>query len=109
MTTSHPLRGQVYRVDIGSYGPKPYVVVSNNQRNRALDSLLGARITSTDKANIPTAVSLTPRDPMVGYVLADVIVELYKDELAEGDYMGSLAPATVLRLNEALCQALGIP
>ena len=28
-----PLRGQLFRVDLG-YGAKPWLVVSNNQRNR---------------------------------------------------------------------------
>ncbi len=109
MTPAPPVRGQVYRIEFSDLGLKPFVVISNNQRNRALESVLGARITSTDKAHIPTAVQLTRDDPLYGYALADDIVELYKDELIEGEYMGTLAPNTVLRLNEALCQALGIP
>ncbi|GAB1508051.1 hypothetical protein JCM33774_00920 [Actinophytocola sp. KF-1] len=104
-----PLRGHVFRVSMSNIGLKPFVVVSNNQRNRALDSVLAARITSTDKSHIPTAVQLTPDDPLVGYVLADDILELWKDELEEGEYLGALAPRTLLSLNTALAQALGIP
>jgi mRNA interferase MazF len=107
--SSPPLRGQLYRVEIGSIGHKPYVVVSNNQRNRLLDSVLTVRVTTTDKARVPTAVPLAPADPLLGYALADDIVELYKDELEGGQYMGALCPKTVLALNVALMQALGIP
>jgi mRNA interferase MazF len=104
-----PMRGQVYRVKLGAQDPKPYVVVSNNMRNRALDSVLAARITTTDKSRIPTAVGLGPDDPQVGYILADDIVEVWKDELETGDHLGCLAPMTLLRLNDALAQALGLP
>jgi mRNA-degrading endonuclease toxin of MazEF toxin-antitoxin module len=45
---SAPLRGQVYRADIG-FGPKPWLVVSNNHRNRALSDLLAVRITITER------------------------------------------------------------
>ena len=52
---SAPLRGQVYRADIG-FGPKPWLVVSNNHRNRALSDLLAVRITTTDRhANLGPA------------------------------------------------------
>jgi mRNA interferase MazF len=108
MSAPQPLRGQVFRVDISNVGPKPYAVVSNNQRNRLLDSVLAVRITTTDKSRVPTAVPLTREDPLVGYALADDIVELFKDELEEAQYMGALAPGTVVNLNDALMQALGI-
>jgi mRNA interferase MazF len=103
------MRGHVYRVAIGAIGLKPYVVVSNNRRNRVLDSVLAVRVTTTDKSNIPTAVPLGSEDPVVGYVLADDIVEIFDDELASGHYLGCLSPHTILSLNTALMQALGIP
>ena len=103
------MRGQVYRVKLGTHDPKPYVVVSNNVRNRALDSVLAVRITTSDKSRIPTAVRLGPDDPQVGYALADDIVEVWKDELESGEYLGSLAPGTLLQLNVALGHALGLP
>jgi mRNA-degrading endonuclease toxin of MazEF toxin-antitoxin module len=37
---SAPLRGQVYWADLG-FGAKPWLVVSNNDRNRALSDLRG--------------------------------------------------------------------
>jgi len=104
-----PTRGHVYRVALGNLDPKPYVIVSNNHRNRVLDSVLAVRITTTDKAHIPTAVELNSADPLVGYAMADDIVEIFEDELAEATYMGTLSSNTILNLNRALMQALGIP
>lgn len=104
-----PMRGQVYRVKLGAQDPKPHVVVSNNMRNRALDSVLAVRITTTDKSRIPTSVGLGPGDPQVGYALADDIVEIWKDEIEAGEHLGCLAPKTLLHLNDALAQALGLP
>jgi len=103
------MRGQVHRATLTSAGPKPYVIVSNNVRNRKLDSVLAVRITTSDKASIPTAVPLVSSDPLVGFALADDIVEVFKDELAAGTYLGSLSANTHIALNAALAQALGIP
>jgi mRNA interferase MazF len=95
-----PLRGQVFRVDLG-HGLKPWVVVSNSARNRNLETSLAARITTTDKhAHVPTVVSLNSADPLVGFVLVDDIIQLYRDELDTP--LGSLAPATMRRVSAAL-------
>jgi mRNA interferase MazF len=104
-----PMRGHVYRVDLEGVGLKPCVIVSNNVRNRKLNSVLGVRITTTDKSTIPTAVRLASTDPLAGFALADDIIELYEDEIASGDYLGSLTPGTIMSLNRALAQALGLP
>jgi hypothetical protein len=40
-----PLRGHVYRVEVG-YGPKPRLIVSYNRRNRNLHTVIAARITT---------------------------------------------------------------
>lgn len=102
------LRGQVYRVDLG-YGPKPWLVVSNNLRNRKLDTVLAARITTTDKRGVPSAVPLDHQDLLTGFVLADDLVQLDHDpELAQAPYLGSLAPGTVPRVNAALTLVLGL-
>lgn len=102
-----PLRGQVYRVDLG-HGPKPWVVISNNVRNRQLEDVLAARITTTSKISLPTIVPLEAADaPLVGSVLADDIVQLYRDELTNA--VGALSPRTLTRLTAALAIALGIP
>lgn len=102
---SAPVRGQVYRADVG-FGLKPWLVVSNNQRNRHLGDVLAVRLTTTTK-DLPTWVALTQADPMGGYVNTDNIETLGRDEL--GDYLGALTPATLAEVNRALCIALGIP
>ena len=63
----------VYRADIG-FGAKPWLVVSNNHRNRALSDLLAVRITTTDRyANLPTWVQLQYKQlkRSTGYVSLD--------------------------------------
>ena len=105
--SSTPLRGQVYRADIG-FGLKPWLVVSNNHRNRALSSVLAVRLTTTTKrADLPTWVPLSPADPLVGHITVDDLQQLERDELAE--LVGTLAPATLLAVNNALKLALAIP
>jgi mRNA interferase MazF len=101
-----PLRGQVYRVDLG-HGPKPWLVVSNDARNRNLDSVLAARITTTGKhAAVPTVVALTSSDPLVGHVLCDDLVQLYRDELVKR--VGAVSPATIRAVADGLRIALGL-
>ncbi|EIU51677.1 MULTISPECIES: type II toxin-antitoxin system PemK/MazF family toxin [Mycobacteriaceae] len=98
------MRSQAYRVDLG-HGPKPWVILSNNSRNRNLDTVLAARITTTSKnAHIPTVVPLTPADPLAGFVLVDDIIQLYHDELTAP--LGALSPQTMKEISEALRIAL---
>lgn len=101
---SFPARGHVYRVDLG-YGAKPWLVVSNNARNRVLFTVLAVRVTTIAKP-LPTWVSLTPADPLTGHVVVDDLEQLAGDEL--GEHLGALAPASILRVNEALKLVLGI-
>jgi mRNA interferase MazF len=102
-----PLRGQVFQVDLG-HGRKPWLVVSNNARNRNLDSVLAARITTTRKhATMPTLIPLTATDPLVGFVLCDDVVQLYQDELTKP--AGVLSPRTMTAVSEGLRIALGLP
>ena len=100
-----PLRGQVYRVELGD-GPKPWLVVSNNARNRNLDSVLAARITTGKHAVVPTVVALTSADPLVGYVLCDDLVQLYRDEFVKR--VGAVSPSTVRAVADGLRIALGL-
>ena len=99
-----PMRGQVFRVDLG-YGPKPWLVVSNSQRNRNLKTVIAARITTTRKhAELPTIVELASDDPLVGFVLCDDLVQLYHDELYQLD--GDLSVKTMMRVSNGLRIAL---
>lgn len=98
------MRGQVFRTDLG-YGPKPWVIVSNNARNRNLDTVLAARITTTGRnSHVPTVVPLSTADPLVGFVLVDDLVQLYHDELTEN--VGTLSPQTMQMVSAALRIAL---
>ena len=99
-----PLRGQLFRVDLG-YGAKPWLVVSNNQRNRNLDTVIAARVTTTQKnAHLPTVVALHHDDPLVGYVLVDDLHQLYRDELTRSD--GAVTASTMKKVSDALRLAL---
>ena len=100
-----PVRGQVYRCDVG-YGPKPWLIVSNNARNRHTADVLAIRLTTTQR-RLPTWVQLSSSDPLAGYVNADNIETLGKDEL--GDYLGALSVPTMMRVNAALAIALALP
>jgi mRNA interferase MazF len=103
------IRGQVWWFDVGgTRGRRPFVIVSNNERNRRLNNVLGVMVTTTDKSGIPTAVPMTHEDPVEGFALADNIEELWKDEV-KGSCAGSLVAQTLMRLNVALKIALGIP
>ena len=104
----HPLRGQVVWAEIpGTGGRKPWLVVSNNQRNRKLDDVLAARITTTPKPTYLTSVvELSAEDQLAGRVLCDDIYPLYKDEIT--GLAGSLTPATMSRVNDGLMAALGL-
>lgn len=99
-----PARGQAYRVDLG-HGPKPWLVVSNDARNRTLDTVIAARVTTTSKhAQLPTVVPLVASDPLVGYVLCDDLVPLYRDELSV--LLGALSPASMRAVSAGLRVAL---
>ncbi len=96
----------MFSIDLG-HGLKPWLVVSNNVRNRNLDTMLAARITTTDKnARIPTVVALGHDDPLVGYVLCDDLVQLYGDELTRP--LGALAVRTMRAVSDGLKVALAL-
>lgn len=101
---SRAQRSQAYRVDLG-HGSTPWVVLSNNSRNRNLDTVLAAPITTTSRhVRVPTVVPLTAADPLRGYVLVDDIVQLCHEELIES--LGALSPATMTEISKALRIAL---
>lgn len=105
---TEPARGQVYWAEVAGVGRKPWLVVSNNRRNRQLESILAVRITTTDRyAGMPTVVRLTHDDPLVGYVVCDDLGPIYRDEIVE--LAGALSGRTMLAVNGALRIALAIP
>ncbi|MFF2618984.1 type II toxin-antitoxin system PemK/MazF family toxin [Kitasatospora sp. NPDC058046] len=106
MTEIVPVRGVVYRADAG-HGLKPFLVVSNNARNQKLDDCLAVRLTTTPKPDLPSIVKLGPADAgLVGAVLCDDIVVLYRDELRET--LGALSPTTMVKVAAGLRAALAL-
>ena len=98
-------RGRIYYADLG-VGDKPYLVVSNNGRNRRLGSALVVRITTSEKPPLDSIVQLSPQDPLVGRVLCDDINVLYADEVKRDG--GALSMPTMVRVAAGLRAALAI-
>jgi mRNA interferase MazF len=102
------LRGQVIHADHG-YGRKPWLIVSNNERNASRKGdLIAVRITTTRRATrLPTVVELGAADrPLTGVVLCDDPYVIDNDEIAGG--VGALSPATMRAVDNALRIALGL-
>ncbi|WP_087117950.1 type II toxin-antitoxin system PemK/MazF family toxin [Corynebacterium urinipleomorphum] len=99
------LRGQIYWLDLG-YGEKPWLVVSNNSRNRALGSALVARVTTTPKPPLPSIVELEAGDPLVGSVICDDLETIYLDD--DPRFGGAVTLPTLRKINAALLVALGL-
>jgi len=98
------LRGQVFRVDLG-HGAKPWLIVSNNARNRNLETVLAVRVTTTSKhATVPTVVPLSPADPLSGYIVVDDLIQLYRDELTVP--LGAVSVPTMRAVSAAIRIAL---
>ena len=102
------LRGRVYRIDLGAdIGLTPFLVVSNNRRNRGLGDALAVRLTTTDKVDLPSIVPLRDLDaPLVGRALCDRITVIYPDEV-QAD-LGAVSAQTMRAVEEGLMHALGI-
>lgn len=102
-------RGEIYWVNFGGDKARhAYIVVSYNGRNSRLRTVLGVMITSKDKSHVPTAVPLTHDDhPFVGYAMADHIDELEAHHVSNAPD-GYLSRKTMIALNDALKQALGL-
>lgn len=99
-------RGRVVWVDL-NYGEKPFLIVSNNARNNALDDFLAVRITtSAPRAPRPTMVQLASHDPLVGWVNCDDLTPIYRDEIRRE--AGSLSVSTMMGVALGLKAALGI-
>jgi mRNA interferase MazF len=91
--------------DLGK-GDKPFLIVSNNARNTKLQDCLGVRLTASRKPDIASIVELSSADPLVGRVLCDDLVVLYRDELKRD--VGALSLATMNQVAAALRFALSI-
>ncbi|GAB79200.1 mRNA interferase MazF [Austwickia chelonae] len=109
MKTPWPLhRGQIYLAKLGGLDPKYYLVVSNNRRNRNLDSVLAVRMTSSPKPPLPTIVSIKGRaSGLEGVFVCDDIVEIYEDEVLKDS--GAVSPDLMRDVEAGLKAALALP
>lgn len=90
-----------------AYGEKPFLVVSNQQRNRNLDSVLCARVTtSPNRPAIPSVVPIEFGDEVVGSVLCDDLVQLEKGRLKRR-MSNAFPPSEMARFCVGLAAALG--
>jgi len=82
----------------------PFLVISANERNRGLDTIIAIRVRTTFR-DLPTWVRLSDEDrPVVGCAIADDIEQIYSDELLE--LYGILSQPTMRKVNTALALAL---
>lgn len=106
------LRGQVWYATIDpELGPKPYLVVSNNHRNKTLDTVLAVRITTTLKRKDLSSNYLLPvteRLCVTGLVLGDTLTEIYKDELDPAGPKCALSTQAMRGVEQALMKVLGM-
>lgn len=101
------VRGRIYMAVMEQVdGEKPYVVVSNTSRNRALPNVLAVRVTTSPKPIMASVVELVGEDPVAGRVLCDDLIQLWPDEIRRD--VGALTPATMRRVNAGLADALGL-
>lgn len=98
-------RGCVYWVDLG-YGRKPFLVVSNNKRNKAWDDVLAARITTTPPASRGATVPLGTGDPLVGWVVCDNIETISEEDAPQ--LAGSASPRTLQAVEQGLKAAFAL-
>lgn len=101
-------RGQIWWANVGLPENKRFVIVSNNVRNAKLNDVLGARLTTADKPDIPSIVRFVPGEVSEARccVIADDIVPLFKRDLVQT--IGALAPGQMSRVDEALKAALDL-
>lgn len=102
------VRGRIYRArPAGFADDKYFLVVSNNMRNRALESALAVRFTTSPKPTLPSIVSLPSGEVLPGgRLVCDDIYELFEDEVKAD--MGALTPATMRAVDSGLKSALAL-
>ena len=102
------VRGRIYRArPAGFANDKYFLVVSNNLRNRALESALAVRFTTSPKPTLASIVSLPSGEVLPGGCLVcDDIYELFEDEVRAD--MGALTPATMRAVDSGRKSALAL-
>jgi mRNA interferase MazF len=102
------VRGRVYRArPSGFSSDKFFVVVSNNSRNRNLDSVLVVRFTTSAKPALPSIVEIPSTEVLPGgRVVCDDIYDLYQDEVRAD--VGALSARAMAAIKDGLKAALSL-
>lgn len=102
------VRGRVYRArPSGLADDKFFVVVSNNSRNRQLESVLVVRFTTSPKPMLPSIVEIPSTEVLPGgRVVCDDVYDLYEDEVKAD--VGALSAPTMAAIDAGLKAALGL-
>ena len=102
------VRGRVYRArPTGFSSDTFFVVVSNNSRNRNLESVLVVRFTTSAKPALPSVVEIPSAEVVPGgRVVCDDIYDLYPDEVKAD--VGALSARTMTAINDGLKAALSL-
>ena len=103
-------RGAVWFAAIPGVGDKPVVIVSWDVLNRALESVIVARITSVERdRGLPTFVSLDPDDvdglPLGSFVICHDLFALPKPLRR---FVGFVPTTRLLEIETALRRALDL-
>ena len=101
------VRGRIYGAvlqGLEGVGEKYFLVVSNNQRNKALDSVLAVRLTATATPALASIVEMASTDAFSGQVVCDDIVELWPDEIRRD--LGAVTHETMRNVGDGLRAAL---
>lgn len=103
------LRGQVWKAALDeAAGPKLYVIVSHNARNKHFDTALGVRVTTTERhSHLPTVVPVLDDETIHGWIPCDSLTEIWDKDLEENEPSGALSQRIMHTLEPALRAALG--
>jgi len=102
------VRDRVYRArPSGFTDDKVFVVISNNNRNRNLESVLVVRFTTSAKPAIASIVEIPSTEVLPGgRVVCDDIYDLYEDEVKAD--VEALSAKTMAAINDGLTAALSL-
>lgn len=102
------VRGRVYRARPSGFTvDKFFVVVSNNNRNRSLESVLVVRFTTSAKPAIASIVEIPSTEVLPsGRAVCDDIYDLHEDEVKAD--IGALSATTMAAINDGFRAALSL-
>ena len=103
-----PLRGDIYWVTFAEpVGRRPVLVVQNDVGNRHSPSTIVLHVSATPRPDYPFLVALDAGETgMPAWVHCETINTIPSELLEER--LATLAPATMLKVDEALRDSLGL-